>query len=749
MFKEQLGKTMEVYIDDMVVKSKLRKDHSSHLEETFRVLTNYGMKLNPTKCAFGVSSGQFLGYIVSKRGIEPNLEKVDAILKTSKPESKKDIQVLTGRIAALSRFISRLTHRCKPFFTALRAKQVDFWGLEQTEALANLKKYLSSPNFLVIPHRGEPLYLYLAISTVATSAALFREENQRQEAISFTSRSLLDAETRYSPPEKVILALVTAKRKLRQYFEGHEITLCTNLPIRAILSKPDSSGRMTKWAIELSEFDIKYLPRTARKGQVFADFLVECYFPTPIAEIAWKEPIWEMYVDGASNFSGAGAGIILQSSEDLQIECAIYLDFPASKNVAEYEALVNGLGLAKKMRIPRLQVYSDSQLIVELSNERYAAKDERMSKYRELVREMMREFEQISLVKVPCGENSRADELAKAASGCADVATLAKIEVLEGPSIEGSMPHRRIMMVEAIPNDWRGKIVNYLEFAIQPDNPIESRKLRIKAARHQIIEGELFRQSFSGPLLRYLGPAQAKLVLTDIHEGSCRAHIGGRNLAHKVMSQGYYWSYLAREAAQYVRKCDKCQKHAPTSNAPAEELNTLGVPWVFARWGMDILGPLPTAPGGFRYVLLSIDYFTKWVEAESYVAITGNDVIKFTWKNIICRFVTPRYIVCDNGTQFNNAWFQTFCQRYGITLQFSSRSYPQGNGQAEKTNRTIFDGVKRRLERKMGKWHQELQHVLWAYRTTRRNPTNESPYALTYGMEAIIPTENILPTLRT
>lgn len=117
-----------------------------------------------------------------------------------------------------------------------------------------------------------------------------------------------------------------------------------------------------------------------------------------------------------------------------------------------------------------------------------------------------------------------------------------------------------------------------------------------------------------------------------------------------------------------MRKCDKCQKYAPVSNALIRELNTLGVHWVFARWGMDIVGPLPNEPGGFRYVLLSTDYFTKWVEAELYITITGNDVIKFTWKNIICSSRTPRYIVCNNGTQFNNSGFQAFCQRYSITL---------------------------------------------------------------------------------
>ncbi|XP_024172010.2 uncharacterized protein LOC112178020 [Rosa chinensis] len=537
---------MEVYIDDMVVKSKHRKDHIEHLREAFEILRRYGMRLNPAKCVFGVSSGQFLGHLVSKRGIEPNPEKVEAIIQMRDPETKEDIQVLTGRIAALSRFISRLTDRCKPFFRALKNKRADFWGPEQSEALASLKKYLSGRQFLSVPRDGEPLCIYLAISDVATSAALFREEGHRQEPIAYTSRSLLDTETRYSPSEKVILALITAKRKLRQYFEGHSITVYTNLPIRSILSKPDTFGRMAKWAIELSEFDITYKPRSALKGQALADFLVECHFPAPIPKGSWIDPSWEMHVDGASNFSRAGAGIVLQSSEDIQIECAVHLDFPASNNVAEYEALVTGLTLAKKLRIQRLQVYSDSQLVVGLTNDDYAAKDERMSRYQDLVRGLMRGFEQLSLVKVPREKNSRADELAKAASGCTEITNIAKIEVLEGPSIEGVRPRHPVMTIESIPNDWRGRIVNYLEFGIQPDDPTEAKKLRMKAARYLVVEEELFRRSFSGPHLRCLGPSQALLVLEEVHEGSCGAHIGGRTLAHKILSQGYYWPYLSR-----------------------------------------------------------------------------------------------------------------------------------------------------------------------------------------------------------
>ncbi|CAL9001702.1 unnamed protein product, partial [Prunus brigantina] len=155
-------------------------------------------------------------------------------------------------------------------------------------------------------------------------------------------------------------------------------------------------------------------------------------------------------------------------------------------------------------------------------------------------------------------------------------------------------------------------------------------------------------------------------------------------------------------AEQFVRKCDKCQKHAPMIRRPAKELSLIVGPWPFARWGMYIVGPLPTMPGGKKYVLLATDYFTKWVEAEAYEIVAHTNVIKFVWRNIICRFGIPRAIISDNGTQFNNRKFRKYCMEKGIIQQFSSRSYPQGNGQAEKTNRTILDCLRKKLEQRKG-----------------------------------------------
>ena len=150
---------MEVYIDDMLVKSKQRPDHAAHLQQTFDLLREYGMKLNPLKCAFGVSAGRFLGFMVTQRGIEANPAYLKAILKSPDPSSKKGIQQLIGRLVALGRFISRFTDRLKPFFATLRGANRAEWNEECDRAFMAIKQYLIEPPILLSPEAGDTLYL--------------------------------------------------------------------------------------------------------------------------------------------------------------------------------------------------------------------------------------------------------------------------------------------------------------------------------------------------------------------------------------------------------------------------------------------------------------------------------------------------------------------------------------------------------------------------------------------------------------
>ena len=201
-------------------------------------------------------------------------------------------------MAALGRFISRFTDRLKPFFTTLRGANRAEWNEECDWAFVEIKQYLIEPPILVNPEAGYTLYLYLAASDIAVSAALFKESGDTKlRPVFFVSKSLIDAETGYSHLEQVALALRTATHKLRPYFQAHPIVVLIDLTLWGTIHKPDLSGKIACWAMELSEYGIQYKPRLSKKGQVLADFLAEIPQPDTCSD---KKGWWNLCVDGAS-----------------------------------------------------------------------------------------------------------------------------------------------------------------------------------------------------------------------------------------------------------------------------------------------------------------------------------------------------------------------------------------------------------------------------------------------------------------
>ncbi|XP_075666120.1 uncharacterized protein LOC142635953 [Castanea sativa] len=207
----------------------------------------------------------------------------------------------------------------------------------------------------------EELFLYPTVSSAAVSAALIREEGKVQKPVYFISRALRGAKEKYPQMEKLTFALVTAAQKLKPYFQAHTINILTDKPLRRAMSSPEAARRMTLWAIKLSEFDIRYQPRAAVKGQILADFVAE--FTTAKDQGAEETPIWRIHTDGSSNKHVRGVGIVLHTPEGDKIECMIRLDFPTTNNEAEYEALVAGLDLAIAAGAKSVVVHSNSQVV--------------------------------------------------------------------------------------------------------------------------------------------------------------------------------------------------------------------------------------------------------------------------------------------------------------------------------------------------------------------------------------------------
>ena len=213
MFRDKIGRTVEVYIDDMVVKSKQEMQHVDDLKEVFEVLRRHKLCLNANKCVFGVGAGKFLGYLITNRGIEVNPNQITAV-KCLKPLSNpKAVQILTGILATLNRFISKFADWCCPFYQLLKKWKGFQWDEECERAFQDLKEYLTRAPMLTALEPGEDLYMYLSMSEHAVSAVLLRDQGV-QQPIYYISKTLVDTETSYLPLEKLGLALVHATRKL-------------------------------------------------------------------------------------------------------------------------------------------------------------------------------------------------------------------------------------------------------------------------------------------------------------------------------------------------------------------------------------------------------------------------------------------------------------------------------------------------------------------------------------------------------
>ncbi|XP_071906258.1 uncharacterized protein [Coffea arabica] len=706
LFKNQIGRNLEVYVDDMLVKSRTPEQFFSDLREIFEVLRSSRMRLNPKKCTFGVRSGKFLGYMISKERVRANPDKIKAIMDMAPPRNIKEVQRLTGRMVALNRFLSKSAVWGSPFFKALKGGRQFEWSSECQKAFDELKEHLARLPALTSPELGETLFIYLAAGEEAISAVLIREENKVQKPVYYVSRFLQGVEARYSAVERYVLALVHAARKLRTYFQAHLVVVMTDQPLKQIFFKPESSGRMVKWAMKLSEYDLGYQPRTAIKAQALADFIadvvsfgppeadvnqakalqtpkttkttqtqeaaevakagdaaevtqvvqvaevglldeavmsqqaekalrnrqvgeaaeaeqtretvkvgetkeaaevgqaidaVEATYPGKVVKtelaretaqevteaVRRADPVWTLYVDGASSKEGCGAGLLLISPPGEELPYALRFDFRASNNESEYEALIAGMEMARKLGARSLKIFSDSQLIVNQVGGSYEVKEGALKKYVAKTHKLKGLFEQFALEQIPRSQNKRADALSKLASTSAGI--LGREIVVE--IVRSRVYDQVSTAVIQVVSSWMDPIVRYLAQGELPPSRIEARKILLKSQKYTLAQGVLYRKSYLQPWLKCITPEDGSYVLRELHEGICGNHVGTRVLAKKGMLAGYYWPTIFRDSAELV-----------------------------ARWG-------------YEYLVVAIDYFTKWVEAEPLGTISSRSIQKFLWKD--------------------------------------------------------------------------------------------------------------------
>jgi ribonuclease HI len=422
VFGEHIGRTVEAYVDDIVVKTRKASNLLSDLEIIFRCLRAKGVKLNLEKCVFRVPRGMLLGFIISERGSEANPEKIAAITNMGPIKDLKGVQRVMGCLAALSRFISRLGEKGLPLYRLLRKAKRFTWTPEAEEALRNLKALLTNAPILVPPAEGESLLIYVAATTQVVSAAIIVERREEghalliQRPVYFISEVLSETKICYPQIQKLLYAVILTRRKLRHYFESHPVTVVSSFPLGEIIQCRETSGRIAKWAVELMGETLSFAPWKAIKSQVLTDFLAE-WVDTQLPTAPIQAELWTMYFDRSLMKTEAGAGLLFISPLGKHVRYVIRLHFPASNNMAEYEALVNGLRIAAELGVRRLDACGDSQLVIDQVMKNSHCRDRKMEAYCDEVRRLEDKFYGLELNHVARRYNETADELAKIASG--------------------------------------------------------------------------------------------------------------------------------------------------------------------------------------------------------------------------------------------------------------------------------------------------------------------------------------------
>nr|GEY19782.1 reverse transcriptase domain-containing protein [Tanacetum cinerariifolium] len=560
-FESQVGRNIEVYVDDLVVKIHTKAEMVRDVEETFRTLRKVNMKLNPKKCSFGLAEGVFLGYVITPEGIKPCPDKTAVVLQLPSPQT---------------------------------VKESDFrWTAKAEQAFQQLKQHLSELPLLVAPYPQEELIMYLSATYGAVSTVLMTERGTTQTPIYFISRALQGPELNYSPIEKLVLSLVFAAKRLRWYFQAHPIMVITDQPIKQATSrKPLRRQQLEKNRGRFSLMARRVIGR----------------WPT----------------DSDANGS------------------------------------------------KKYTVNVDSKLVANQVLGTYVAKEDNMIKYLEIVKGLVNGFTTFSISQVPRSKNKQADALSKIAStSFAHLSKQVLVKVLEDKSIKEK---EVAAVIEEDGPTWMTQLVDYLKEGVLPRDNKEARKLRLKARQYELMDGVLYRRSFLTPWLRY------------------------------------YWPTMHQDARNMIRKCNDCQVHRPVTRHPQQPLTPITAPWPFYKLGIDIASPFLEGPGKVKFLIVAMDYFTKWVEAKAVATITGGLVKKF---------------------------------------RFASVKHPQSNGLVERVNRSLRERIKARLGEGNKNWVEELPHLLWAHRTMIKSSHIDTPFSLAYGTEAVIPAEIRMPTYRT
>uniref|UniRef100_A0A2N9H5V5 Uncharacterized protein n=1 Tax=Fagus sylvatica TaxID=28930 RepID=A0A2N9H5V5_FAGSY len=679
MFHDMMHKEIEDYVDDIVVKSKKREDHLGILRKVFDRCRLYKLKMNPLKCAFGVSAGKFLGFLVHNRGIDVDPAKASAIATMKAPTSHKELKSFLGRLSYIRRFIPGLA-AVTAVFTPLMKKGVPFiWSTACQQAFEKIQQIMTKLPTVCAPVPGRPLRLYLASNSEAIGGL---------GSAGRSGRLNMDAEIRWLLQH---LAQVGLELCLTRE-DGETIAKSFKLDFSCSNNASEYEAYITGLVIA-HEMGIKHLRVIGDSNLIICQTKGEFSLKEPSLalyralaqkleekfdtfEISHAMRCENRYADAPCNLGFSKFHLRDQRNQTLMQEdwrTPIKAKLVAPEGVADLKVLKDYVLIAGDLyrRLPGgvlarcVNLQEATKKLTEV-HEKCCELRDGVSLYRRLQRlgyfwpSMSKEAASLQEQCSFCQHQHESDQI---------YATF-------------------------VSSDWRTPFLEYLIENILPQTSQAAVRIKKLATRYFVEGGILFRKGFHGE------------------------HQGKKRLYQLLLTLGYYWPTMKKDTADFVKSCHTCQLQANLIHTHPTSLQNMATPWPFHTWGLDLIGPINPASGGYIWILVATEYFSKWVEAIPLRKATGAAVANFIREHIITSTADPRL----------------------ITLKAMDRRKATNRMLLRILSKMVFDYGKG--------WNSHLADTLWAYRGSTKTATGFTPFSLVYGTDAISPTELLVPSPR-
>ena len=683
-----------VYLDDIIVYSSSFIDHLSHLELVLDKIQQCGLTLKIDKCQFCRTNFKYLGHIVSKDGIRPDPAKLAAVREHPVPTTLKVVRTCLGLSSYYRGFIKNFSTIAEPLMALTRKSDSKSfqWCEACQQSFDLLCQRLTEAPIISYPKFDKPFLLQLDASDVGLSAILAQQLLDDdgivgEHVIGYANRTLNSTERKYSATERECLTIVFGCNYFRPYLEGVRFTAITDHnAIRWLHSTKDLNSRLARWAMQLSTYDIQIQHRPGATNGL----------PDALS----RHPL----------------DVILNDVHDNELLSPVVSTISSTYSTQHY----------------------DDQLFYKTSDPGYLLL---LDYFRSNSLPPSSLSIPISLFSISTNSTASTDS------------TIANIHFVDKINL-----YEQIRAVQW--ND--SSLLPFLNFLQHQQVPTVDnlQKFYGLARLHRMIDGALYRiflirqssrnqqffassSSSSERLLLVIPASEVQRILQLAHDHATAAYLGRHKTLSRLTSR-FHWPHMRRDIINYVQACTLCQQFKPHNQKPGGLMKPIIVSEPWHTVGIDITGPFVKTRRGNRFILVVVDYFTKWVEFFPLPSIKATVISQTFLDEVICRFVFPIHVISDNGVQFFSDVFTQLCELLAITHQQTPLYHPQSN-LSERINRTLKPTLALLVQNDSKSWDLKLPEIAFALRTVPSESTGFSPAFLMFGRYPRQPLDLFLP----